>query len=449
MISEFRLENFKGIGKEVCIKLKPLTIFVGPNGSGKSSILEAISLISQSINCGYGPLKLQGELVRFPSYRALFYRQDVTLPLRFVFKIILPEEEQKQIERNLVNVGFHIQQNEDGSGLEIAYQYILRYPSKTQNPHYTIEQSYSAIQTIRINDKLFARASREFVNQDFVEKLEIPWLDNQTVGNNGVNGIILNELPFRRDQSGFDEYNTLIDSIIRAFKNKLQNKVKMLNSTRGALSDSIPTDAAIAPNWIGPKGEHLLQIISSIYLSHEYRDVKDKIVKWASKFGMQDLSASLDFKENRLSSYFLDDSTKTILNTSSSGFGSRQVLAILVQIFLSEKEDIILIEEPEISLHPEAQIHLPELFAAALRDQKSIIATTHSHFFILALNLPIKKKLIRADEIAIYSFEKTNEGTKITKLELDENGYLKGWIPSFTKTESELMNAFLDAVPEI
>ena len=107
------------------------------------------------------------------------------MPLRFVFKIILPEEEQKQIERNLINVGFHIQQNEDGPGLEIADQYILRYPSKTQNPHYTIEQSYSAIQTIRINDKLFARASREFVNQDFVEKLEIPWLDNETVGNNG------------------------------------------------------------------------------------------------------------------------------------------------------------------------------------------------------------------------------------------------------------------------
>ena len=218
----------------------------------------------------------------------------------------------------------------------------------------------------------------------------------------------------------------------------------MLNSTRGTLSDSISTDAAIAPNWIGPKGEHLLQIISSIYLSHEYRDVKDKIVKWASKFGMQDLSVSLDFKENRLSSYFLDDSTKTILNTASSGFGSRQVLAILVQIFVSEKQDIILIEEPEISLHPEAQIHLPVVFSGgALLDQKSIIATTHSHFFILALNLPIKKNVIRADEIAIYSFEKTNEGTKVTKLELDENGYPKGWIPSFTKTESELMNAFL------
>lgn len=133
MISEFVLENFKGIGKEVCIKLKPLTIFVGPNGSGKSSILEAISLISQSINSGYGPLKLQGELVRFSSYKALFYRQDVTLPLRFVLKITLSEDEYKQIKSSLLKVGFYTRENEDRISLEITYEYILAYPDKIQN----------------------------------------------------------------------------------------------------------------------------------------------------------------------------------------------------------------------------------------------------------------------------------------------------------------------------
>jgi predicted ATPase len=449
LISELALENFKGIGKEVCIELKPLTIFVGPNGSGKSSVLEAISLISQSINSGYPPLNLQGELVKFSHYRTLFYREDVTLPLRFVLKIILSEEEHKQIKSSLVKVGFYTHENEHRTSLEITYEYILVYPNKIKNPQYSIEQSYTVRQAIRINGKIFARTSREFVNQDFVQKLEIPWLDNQPVTNKGVNDRILNVLPFSTQKSGFDEYNTLIESIIRAFRIRLENKVRILYSTRGTLPYSITTDAAIAPDWVGPKGDHLLQIISSIFLDHKKQEVKNKVLRWAPKFGMQNLNASLDSKENRLSSYFLDDITNTILNTASSGFGSRQVLAILVQIFWSAKEDIILIEEPEISLDPEAQIHLPELFAAALRDQKSIIATTHSHFFILALNIPIKKKLIRADEIAIYNFQKTSEGTKVTRLELDENGYLKGWIPSFTKTESELMNAFLETVPEI
>jgi hypothetical protein len=42
--------------------------------------------------------------------------------------------------------------------------------------------------------------------------------------------------------------------------------------------------------------------------------------------------------------------------------------------------------------------------------------------------MPIKKNLIGVDEIAIYHFEKTNEGTKVTRLELNENGYLKSYV---------------------
>lgn len=92
---------------------------------------------------------------------------------------MLSEEEHKQIKNSLVKVGFYAHENEHGTSLEITYEYILVYPDKIQNPQYSIEQSYTVRQAIHINGKIFARASREFVNQDFVEKLEIPWLDNQ------------------------------------------------------------------------------------------------------------------------------------------------------------------------------------------------------------------------------------------------------------------------------
>lgn len=104
--------------------------------------------------------------------------------------------------------------------------------------------------------------------------MEIPWLDNQPVTNKGANDRILNVLPFSTNKSGFDEYNTIIESIITAFRIRLENKVSILYCTRGTLQDSIPTDPAIAPDWIGPKGERLLQIISSIFL-----DVQNKKLK--------------------------------------------------------------------------------------------------------------------------------------------------------------------------
>jgi predicted ATPase len=120
---------------------------------------------------------------------------------------------------------------------------------------------------------------------------------------------------------------------------------------------------------------------------------------------------------------------------------------MIVQLFWSKQNDILLIEEPETSLHPEAQIHLPELFAEVIREKKALILTTHSEFLILALSKPVKKGLINSNDIAIYSLNKTPEGSQISALEVGDNGYIKGWIPSFTKVESELMKEFLETVP--
>lgn len=48
-IKELTLKNFKSV-KDQTIQLEPLTVLTGLNGSGKSSILQAISLIKQSID---------------------------------------------------------------------------------------------------------------------------------------------------------------------------------------------------------------------------------------------------------------------------------------------------------------------------------------------------------------------------------------------------------------
>ena len=42
MITGISIENFKGIGERVEVKLRPLTLLFGPNSAGKSSILHAL-----------------------------------------------------------------------------------------------------------------------------------------------------------------------------------------------------------------------------------------------------------------------------------------------------------------------------------------------------------------------------------------------------------------------
>lgn len=65
MLESIELKNFKS-ARELKVKLAPLTVLTGLNGSGKSTVLQAISLLKQSLRASTveQELSLQGPLVR-------------------------------------------------------------------------------------------------------------------------------------------------------------------------------------------------------------------------------------------------------------------------------------------------------------------------------------------------------------------------------------------------
>lgn len=191
----------------------------------------------------------------------------------------------------------------------------------------------------------------------------------------------------------------------------------------------------------------MLQILSKIFSDARYRNINDQIVKWSSSFGIDQLSAGW-VGSDRLESDFVDSTLNKSLSLALAGLGSKQALTMLVQLFLSNEGDMILIEEPEINLHPEAQITLPSLFTETIRAGKNLVMTTHTEFLILAFSKPIREGALNRNDLGIYNLEKTKNGTQIKRLAIAENGYIENWIPSFTRVESELLNEFLKSVPE-
>lgn len=129
--------------------------------------------------------------------------------------------------------------------------------------------------------------------------------------------------------------------------------------------------------------------------------------------------------------------------------GSRQILTIITNLLWCEPGSIFLIEEPEISLHPEAQVKVCELFAVAIAQRKQIIATTHSHFLLSALGIPVQEGRLRPEDIAVYHIEKKpDSGTVAERLLVNEKGYIEGWIPSFADVERRLLKEWIKTVPE-
>ena len=221
----------------------------------------------------------------------------------------------------------------------------------------------------------------------------------------------------------------------------------LLYSVRGDVPYQVSAGGSRDPGWIGSRGEHLLILLARIFGRREYDQIARIIAKWASRFGVDGLKAGL-WGGGTVGADYLDIDLKSTLRLALSSSGARQILTVITQLFWARPSSLIMIEEPEISLHPKAQVDVLQMFAEAIGEGKQIIATTHGLFFIQGLGYAVQKKWLAPDQIAVYHVEKKKKtGTLAKRLPVNERGYIKGWIPSFAKVERDLMREWAKGFP--
>jgi predicted ATPase len=63
LIERLVIDGFKSL-KEVCIQIKPITVFIGLNSSGKTSVLQALAILKQSTKDNSQNLKMSEDLIQ-------------------------------------------------------------------------------------------------------------------------------------------------------------------------------------------------------------------------------------------------------------------------------------------------------------------------------------------------------------------------------------------------
>lgn len=241
-----------------------------------------------------------------------------------------------------------------------------------------------------------------------------------------------------------DFASAVVDIIISRLKPESnKSKVYLLSALRGKIDYEVKTDRFY--EWVGKNGENLISVLAQVS-TPKWEQKREKIRMWALEFGIKDPWSGWS-GSNKASGEYIDSELNIPLNLAFASYGSSQILTVIAQLFWSEEGDIILIEEPEISIHPKGQARLPELFADAIKEGKQIIITTHSGYLPLALSRALKRGL-KASDIAVYEISKDEEGTKVEKKEINEKGYIKGWIKSFYHVEEELIKEWSKSIPE-
>jgi predicted ATPase len=125
------------------------------------------------------------------------------------------------------------------------------------------------------------------------------------------------------------------------------------------------------------------------------------------------------------------------LNITSVGLGVSQLLPVVVRCLLAEPGDVVLLEQPELHLHPASQQNLADFLLACARSGRQLIVETHSEHLINRLRLRAAQDESEDSRVAktvgVICAERDRESGTSTyrRAELNEFGGFDQWPAGF------------------
>jgi hypothetical protein len=119
-------------------------------------------------------------------------------------------------------------------------------------------------------------------------------------------------------------------------------------------------------------------------------------------------------------------------NLVDVGYGVSQSLPIVVETALQRAEDTLLLQQPEVHLHPRAQAALGSFFCKIVQASKCrIIVETHSDYLVDRVRQEVAKKGIPREKVGLLFFDRTADGVSVHDIKLDELGNIVDPPPSY------------------
>lgn len=129
------------------------------------------------------------------------------------------------------------------------------------------------------------------------------------------------------------------------------------------------------------------------------------------------------------------------------GVGVSQILPIVVLLLLSADGDTIILEQPELHLHPLVQSRLCDLLCAMAERDRQCLVETHSEYMINRLRLRIAQS--RDSELenraSIFFITKNESRSVFDEIKINRYGAIKDWPKDFfDQSDSEIEKILIE-----
>ena len=139
-----------------------------------------------------------------------------------------------------------------------------------------------------------------------------------------------------------------------------------------------------------------------------------------------------------------ESSPETML--TDVGFGVSQVLPMLVLLYYVPEGSIVLMEQPEIHLHPSAQSGLADVMLAVARGRNiQVIVESHSEHLLRRFQRRAAEGETDSSDLKLYFVSNDDGVARLNDLALNEFGEIENWPDHFFGDEMGEIAAISEA----
>lgn len=417
-ISKLIIKNYKSIKDETFIFNKGINVLVGKNNAGKSNIVSALN-------------EVLGDKYNTTSYEDKIFYSNGQDELERKFKIVAEIDEINDLDYSLLenikkSTGFiDISNYFNEDDKDFDNEWLLKDDDE-------LKEKYPDLFNFRGTNLLVWKKKEDLKEiLDNTKKIWIYKYYNKDEDTNLYNIIIKEELrksPLFPNEKVDKYYRmlyinpnikaTLMTSLLIPAFRSTESTLKITKWTwygkllRRKWEDSCNPEHQVA---IQNASDELKETIGKVY-----GDLKNDInMQLGKTLILMDVKIDINMLESKSEDYYknirlsVNDGIETPLENKGSGLQS----LIMIELFkfyckIFNQSSLLILEEPELFLHPHAKRMLSDILNDFIKDKKNqIIITTHSEEFIH--NIDIEN---------INVIRKTNEGTKKSRINKENYG---------------------------